>query len=203
MEAQRIRCRYDHRFRDLVRDTGDIELAVRNGVPRSTARDWSRLASPKVITLDVASTSDDELRREVIELREHKARLFAILRLVVVLLLCLRRHSSHYIEFRTMSRDVTCLRVQSEIADRRADGISQSRDIVLSALQTVEGARLQRPFHRSRQDHLAIDDALHPRLLSVQEGLTKGADTMSTWARPFTWKNPDSPDVGDIVRNPT
>ncbi len=39
----------------------DVELAVRNGVPRSTARDWSRLASPKVITLDVASMSDDEL----------------------------------------------------------------------------------------------------------------------------------------------
>ena len=86
MEVQRIRRRYDHRFREVVRETGDVELAVRNGVPRSTARDWSRLASPKVITLDVASMSDDELRREVIELRERNARLFAILRLVVVLL---------------------------------------------------------------------------------------------------------------------
>ncbi len=201
MEAQRIRRCYDHRFREVVRKTGDIELAVRNGVPRSTARDWSRLASPKVITLDVASMSDDELRKEVVELRERNARLLAILRLVVVLLLCLLRHRRNYIEFRTMSRDVTCLRVQSEIADRKADGISQSRDIVLSALQAVEGTRFQRAFHRSRQDRLVIDDALHPRLLSVQEGLMKGADTMSTWARPFTWKNPDSPDVGDIVRN--
>ena len=86
MEAQRIRRRYDHRFREVFRETGDVELAVRNGVPRSTARDWSRLASPKVITLDVASMSDDELRREVIGLREHNARLLAILRLVVVLL---------------------------------------------------------------------------------------------------------------------
>ncbi len=86
MEAQRIRRRYDHRFREVVRETGDIELAVRNGVPRSTARDWSRLASPKVITLDVASMSDDELRKEVIELSERNARLFAILRMVVVLL---------------------------------------------------------------------------------------------------------------------
>ena len=86
MEARRIRRRYDHRFREVIRETGDIELAVRNGVPRSTARDWSRLASPKVITLDVASMSDDELRSEVIELRERNARLFAILRMVVVLL---------------------------------------------------------------------------------------------------------------------
>jgi putative transposase len=86
MEAPRIRRRYDHRFRDMVRETGDVELAVRNGVPRSTARDWSRLASPKVITLDVASMSQDDLRREVLELRDRNARLLAILRLVVVLL---------------------------------------------------------------------------------------------------------------------
>ena len=86
MEARRIRRHYDPRFRELVHETGDIELAVRNGVPRSTARDWSRLSLPKVVTLDVASMSDDELRREVIELREHNATLLAVLRLVVVLL---------------------------------------------------------------------------------------------------------------------
>ncbi len=33
MEARRIRRRYDHRFREVVRETGDIELAVRKGVP--------------------------------------------------------------------------------------------------------------------------------------------------------------------------
>jgi hypothetical protein len=65
MEAPRIRRRYDHRFRDMVRETGDVELAVRNGVPRSTARDWSRLASPKVITLDVASMSQDRVQSKV------------------------------------------------------------------------------------------------------------------------------------------
>ena len=76
MNAQRIRRRYDHRFRDLVRDTGDVELAVKNGVLRSTARDWSRLAlPPRVITLDVASISEHELRQELIDLRERHARL--------------------------------------------------------------------------------------------------------------------------------
>ena len=40
MKAQRIRRRYDHRLRRLVHDTGNIQLALRNGVPRSTARDW-------------------------------------------------------------------------------------------------------------------------------------------------------------------
>ena len=88
MKAQRVRRRrrYDHRFREFVHETGDIELAVRNGVPRSTARDWSQLASPKVVTLDIASMSRQDLQREVIELRERNARLVAILRLVVVLL---------------------------------------------------------------------------------------------------------------------
>ena len=44
MEFRRIRRRYDHRSREIARETGDIELAVTNGVPRSTARDWSCLA---------------------------------------------------------------------------------------------------------------------------------------------------------------
>jgi len=86
MEAQRTRRRYDHRFRSIVHETGDIELAVRKGVPRSTARDWSRLAPSDVLTFDVASMSEQELRKEVTQLRERNARLQAILRLIVVLL---------------------------------------------------------------------------------------------------------------------
>ena len=86
MEAQAIRRRYDHRFREVFHETGDIELAVKNGVPRSTARDWSRITCPKVVTLDVASVSEHELRRELLDLRERHARLRAILRLVVVLM---------------------------------------------------------------------------------------------------------------------
>ena len=86
MEAQRTRHRYDHRFRSIVHETGDIELAVRKGVPRSTARDWSRLAPSEVVTFDVASMSEQELRKEVAQLRKRNATLLAILRLVVVLL---------------------------------------------------------------------------------------------------------------------
>ena len=86
MEAQRTRRRYDHRFRSIVHETGDIELAVRKGVPRSTARDWSRLPPSEVLTFDVASMSEQELRKDVVQLRERNARLQAILRLIVVLL---------------------------------------------------------------------------------------------------------------------
>ena len=86
MEAQRLRRRYDHRLQRLVHDTGDIQLALRNGVPRSTARDWSRLPARSVITLDVATMSQSALQQEVIALRERNAKLVAMLRLVVVLL---------------------------------------------------------------------------------------------------------------------
>ncbi len=55
-------------------------------MPRSTARDWSRLAPSEVLTFDVASMSEQELRKEVTQLRERNARIQAILRLIVVLL---------------------------------------------------------------------------------------------------------------------
>ena len=86
MEAQRLRQRYDHRLQRLVHDTGDIQLALRNGVPRSTARDWSRLPSKDVVTLDVYSMSESALQQEVVGLRARNAKLVAMLRLVVVLL---------------------------------------------------------------------------------------------------------------------
>jgi putative transposase len=84
MEARGIRRRCDHRFRDLVHETGDVQLAVTNGVPRSTARDWSRLGHSKVVSFDVAAMSEPELRKEVIALRERNAMLLAVLRLLVV-----------------------------------------------------------------------------------------------------------------------
>ena len=86
MEASRIRRRYDHRLRRLVHETGNVQLAIRNGVPRSTARDWSRVAAPNVVTVDVAAMSEIALRHELVLLRQRNAKLLAVLRLVVVLL---------------------------------------------------------------------------------------------------------------------
>ena len=68
---------YDHRLRRLVSETGNIQLAVGNGVPHSTARDWSRSSSPDVVSLDVVSMSEHALQREVLELRQQNARLTA------------------------------------------------------------------------------------------------------------------------------
>ncbi len=86
MANTRTHRRYDHRLRSLVRDTGNIRLAIENGIPRSTARDWSQSPTADVVSLDVLSMSESALQQEVLALREQNARLTAILRLVVVLL---------------------------------------------------------------------------------------------------------------------
>ena len=82
----RIRQRYDHRLRDLVRSAGDIGHATRRGIPRSTAHGW--LTSPRavVVTLDVADMDLINLQKEVLLLRKRVEWLVALLRLMVVLL---------------------------------------------------------------------------------------------------------------------
>ena len=69
------RHKYNHRLRSLVHSSGDIRLAIQNGVPRSTARDWLRRPTPDVITLDVAAMTEEALRQEVVALRQQNDRL--------------------------------------------------------------------------------------------------------------------------------
>jgi hypothetical protein len=38
--STRTQQRYDHRLRRLIQTTGDLDLAVSHGVPRSMARGW-------------------------------------------------------------------------------------------------------------------------------------------------------------------
>ncbi len=49
----RIQHRYDHRLRELVRSTGDVEYAIQQGVPRSTARGWLTATGAEVVTVDI------------------------------------------------------------------------------------------------------------------------------------------------------
>ncbi len=163
MEAQGIRRRYDHRFRDFVHETGDVELAVRNGVPRSTARDWSRSVSPKVVTLDVASMSEHELRKELIELRKRNATLLAVLRLVVVLLkVCevslVRRRLPSDKKKRALLRAV----------DRSKTALSLRRALRIIGLSTTR-------YHAwRREEECELDDVsscpqVHPHQLTAEE----------------------------------
>ena len=57
---------YDHRLRRLIQKTGDLDLAVRYGVPRSTARGWLKQASTDVVSIDVLDMDTEALQREVL-----------------------------------------------------------------------------------------------------------------------------------------
>lgn len=76
---------YDHRLRDLVRQTGDLRAAGDIGVPRSTARAWLGRQRP-VVSIDVVDQETRELQAEVVLLRRRVSRLRALLRFLVVLL---------------------------------------------------------------------------------------------------------------------
>jgi hypothetical protein len=80
----RLQRRYDHRLRDLVQTTGELELAIRHGVPRSTARGWRTKTTTEGVSLDVLELNTIRLRHEVIRLRRRIARLVSLLRLVVI-----------------------------------------------------------------------------------------------------------------------
>ncbi len=82
----RTQRRYDHRLRELVQTTGDVELAIRHGVPRSTARGWLTKTTTEVISLDVLELDTVRLQHEVILLRRRIERLVSLLRLVVIVL---------------------------------------------------------------------------------------------------------------------
>jgi putative transposase len=81
----RPRLSYDHRLRDLVRSTGNIEHATRRGIPRSTARGWLSARRARLVTLDVADQEHQRLQHEVLVLRRRSDRLLSLLRLMVVL----------------------------------------------------------------------------------------------------------------------
>ena len=75
---------YDHRLRRLIQNTGDLDLAVRHGVPRSTARGWLKQSRTDVVSIDVLDMDAEALQREVLFLRRRLTRLLALPHLVVV-----------------------------------------------------------------------------------------------------------------------
>jgi hypothetical protein len=92
---------YDHRLRQLVRDTGDIRVATEIGVPRSTAAGWLRAEPQNVVTLDLLGMRETELQLEVVKLR----RRILVLATVVHLLLALVRLSGARLDARSIPRD--------------------------------------------------------------------------------------------------
>jgi putative transposase len=80
----RTQRKYDHRLRELVQSTGSVDVAVRRGVPRSTAYGWRNKPSTEVMTLDVLNKDMLKLQQEVVVLQRRNERLVSLLRLLVV-----------------------------------------------------------------------------------------------------------------------
>ena len=85
MYSPRRQNHYDHRLRELVCETQDVELALGLSVPRSTAKGWLRQAPPQVITLDVCDVDARRLQRDMVKLRRRVRVLVAVVGLLVAL----------------------------------------------------------------------------------------------------------------------
>ena len=116
---------YDHRLRELIQTTGDLDLAPRHGVPRPTARVWLKQTKTDVVSIDVLNMDAEALQREVLWLRRRVTRLLALLHLVVVA-----------IKMTEYSFD----RV------RIHDGTRKQR-----LLRAIDGARIHMPLHCALQ----------------------------------------------------
>ncbi|WP_145182865.1 hypothetical protein [Gimesia chilikensis] len=66
--SKRSQHTYDHRLKELAGSTGNIDVAIQRGVPRSTARGWLTKTMSDVITVDIVDMSLGELQCEVISL---------------------------------------------------------------------------------------------------------------------------------------
>ena len=85
-EQRRQQRTYDHRLRELVRETGDPAFATKLGVPRSTAAGWLQGGAQEVITLDVLDLREMKLQAEVPKLRHRIRALGSVVRLLLALL---------------------------------------------------------------------------------------------------------------------
>ena len=85
IKQKRQQQRYDHRLRDLVRQTGDPDIVAHLNVPRSTAKSWLKDDNVAVVTDNILGMEARELQIEILNLRLRIEKLNAIIRLLLVL----------------------------------------------------------------------------------------------------------------------
>ena len=68
-DKARTQNKYDHQLLKLIQTTRDLDLAVRYGVPRSTARGWLKQARANVVSIDVLDMDSAALQQDVLTLR--------------------------------------------------------------------------------------------------------------------------------------
>ena len=138
---------YDHRLRELVQTTRDIQLATQHGVPASTARGWLNKPATEVVALNVLDLDTMRLQHEVIQLRRRVTKLIALLRLAIVIVR-VTGFSFHRIRIADgddKQRLLTAIgRTRSHVGVRtvlRAIGLSKARyhrAIAFGALGTID-----------------------------------------------------------------
>ena len=85
-EKKRQQQRYDHRLRELVRQSGDPATVAPLGAPRSTAIGWLKENDQPVITDRIMDTESSQLQAEILTLRARLQKLHAIILLLLVLI---------------------------------------------------------------------------------------------------------------------
>ena len=154
----RAQRRYDHRLRDLVRTTRDIDCALQRVVPRSTARSWLTEPTTEVVTVDVLDMDTIRLQQEAIRLRRRAPKLSALLRVLLVV-------------FRMSGYSLNQARLP-EGSDKRS--LLRALDQSCSALPLRSVLRVVRwspsRYHAwSRQEGCALDDRSSCRRSSPQQ----------------------------------
>jgi hypothetical protein len=86
MIRKRAQRSYDHRLVRLVQETGDITIATKLGVPRSTAAGWLRRAQKPVTTIPELDSSAVHLRARVLRLERRLRLLLAVIRVLFAVL---------------------------------------------------------------------------------------------------------------------
>ncbi len=144
--ANRTQRRYDHRLKELVQTTGNVNVALESGVPRSTAHGWLTQSPAEVITLDVLEMDAAQLQREVVSLRRRNARLIALLRLIVTVL-------------KVTDLSLSRVRLPEESAKcQLLRAIEQARDhFTLRTVLRVIGLTHAR-YHSWNQEECGLDD---------------------------------------------
>ena len=120
MIRKRAQRSYDHRLVRLVQETGDITIATKLGVPRSTAAGWVRKARKPITTipeLDSSDSSPERLRAQIVKLERRLRLLLDVLRVLFAVV-------------RSLHVNLASLRVAADDKARLLRAIERSRGIV-------------------------------------------------------------------------
>ncbi len=152
MKPRRMQRVYDHRLVQLVQDTGDATLATRAGVPKSTAKGWTRRAPRPVTSVAATETGLADLRARVARLEKRVELMRAVLRILFALL-------------RILKPDLAYLRVPAPGKARLLRAIHRTQGVLglqrVLAIVGLSASRL-RAWRQAEQGCLLADQSSCP-----------------------------------------